>query len=64
MSRLLKKKDVCRLRSVSPAGLDRWEAAGAFPRRIRLNGVRCAWWESEVWKWLECEASRPLDLTS
>jgi prophage regulatory protein len=61
---MLKKKDVCRLSSVSPATLDRWEAAGLFPKRIRLGTGRVAWWEAEVLEWLERQAQRPLDLSS
>jgi predicted DNA-binding transcriptional regulator AlpA len=58
---MLKKKDVCQLLSVSPATLDRWEAAGSFPKRIRIGNFRVAWWQGEVWEWLERQAQRPLD---
>lgn len=66
MARMLKKKDVCRLLSISPATLDRWEkdAKIGFPRRVPIGNFRVGWWEPEVWQWLECQAQRPLDLTS
>jgi prophage regulatory protein len=61
---MLKKKDVCRLLSISPATLARWEAAGNFPKRVRIGNFRVAWWQSEVWDWLERQAQRPLDPAS
>lgn len=64
MTRMLKKKEVCRLLSISPATLDRWEAAGNFPKRVRLGNYRVAWVEAEVLAWLELQAQRPLDLAS
>ena len=60
MSRMLKKREVCKLLSVSPATLDRWENAGDFPRRIAIGNFRVGWWEAEVMAWLETRAQRPL----
>jgi len=60
MSRMLKKKDVCKLLSISPATLDRWENAGLFPKRIAIGNFRVGWWETEVMEWLERQAQRPL----
>lgn len=31
----------------------RWEAAGRFPRRIRMAGTTVAWLKSEIDQWLE-----------
>lgn len=59
MSRMLKKKEVCRLLSISPATLDRWEAAGTFPLRYRVGNYRVAWWEHEVMEWLHSRNQRP-----
>lgn len=64
MARMLKKKEVCKLLSISPATLDRWESAGNFPKRVRLGNFRVAWSEKEVMEWLHHQAQRPLDLAS
>lgn len=61
MARMLKKKDVCRLLSISPATLDRWENDGKFPARIPIGNFRVGWWQAEVMEWLERRAQRPLD---
>lgn len=36
---------------VSNTTLLRWEAAGRFPRRIRLAGTTVAWLKSEIDQW-------------
>ncbi len=41
---------------VSNVSLLRWEAAGRFPRRIRMAGTRVAWIKAEVDAWLEARA--------
>lgn len=64
MSRMLKKREVCALVSISPATLQRWEDADLFPKRITLGQNRVAWWESEVMAWLEARAQRPLTISS
>ena len=61
MSRLFKKRELCRLLSISPATLDRWERDGKFPKRIPIGNFRVGWWEAEVMAWLEAQAGRPLD---
>ena len=38
---------------VSNTTLLRWEAAGRFPRRIRMAGTTVAWLKSEIDQWLE-----------
>ena len=50
--KLLKKKAVCEMVSYSPAHVDRLEASGLFPRRVRLGQQRVAWVESEIQDWI------------
>ena len=54
--RLLSKAQVRELVLYSFAHIDRLEASGNFPKRLRLgNGPRCrvGWVESEVVEWIE-----------
>lgn len=64
MARLLSKKEVCKLVLYSPAHIDRLEAQGLFPKRVRLGQNRVGWWEPEVMEWLEARAGRPLTVPS
>lgn len=66
MSRMLKKKDVSKLLSLSPASIDRYEkdARLDFPKRISIGNSRVGWWESEIMEWLSRRAQRPLDHSS
>jgi|HubBroStandDraft_4_1064222.scaffolds.fasta_scaffold2482056_1 prophage regulatory protein len=50
--RFLSKKDVRSLVSLSFASIDRHEAAGDFPTRVKL-GFRVAWVEDEVLEWMQ-----------
>lgn len=50
--RLISKKEVRHLTSLSFATIDRKEKAGQFPVRIRLGQARVAWWESAVREWM------------
>lgn len=50
--RLLSKKQVREKVLYSPAHIDRLEAAGLFPRRIRLGQCRVGWLEQEVDDWI------------
>jgi predicted DNA-binding transcriptional regulator AlpA len=38
--------------NVSNSTLLRWEAAGRFPRRIRMAGTSVAWLLAEIEQWL------------
>lgn len=54
--RLLSKRQVKELVLYGFAQIDRLEAAGLFPKRVRLgNGPRCrvGWVEDEVLAWLK-----------
>ena len=42
--------------TVSNSSLLRWEAAGRFPRRIRMAGTSVAWIAAEVTAWLAARA--------
>jgi len=50
--RLLSKKEVRAKVCYSPAHIDRLEAAGQFPSRVRLGQNRVAWVETEVDDWI------------
>jgi len=50
--RLLSKKEVCLRTTYSRAHLDRLEADGRFPVRVRLGQARVAWVEEEVNEWI------------
>lgn len=61
MMKLLSKKDVRALVLYSPQHIDRLEAEGRFPKRVKLSdyrGGRCGWIESEVLAWLEERISK------
>ena len=53
MKKLIKKREVCALVSYSPAHVDRLEAAGTFPKRVRLGQMRVAWVEEEIYQWIQ-----------
>lgn len=50
--RLLTKKQVKHLVCYSYAHIDRLEAEGRFPVRVRLGPQRVAWVESEILEWI------------
>ena len=55
VERLLSRKKVKELTSLSLAQIDRLEKAGKFPKRIRLTDHprgRCAYLESEILEWI------------
>lgn len=57
--RLLKIKEVKRLTTKGWTSIDRLEAAGQFPKRIRIGPRSVAWLESEIQKWIkDCANSR------
>ncbi len=53
LSRHLKPGEVQRLASISRTTLNRWEAAGRFPRRVARSPRNVAWRLDEVRAWLE-----------
>jgi prophage regulatory protein len=50
--KLLSKKDVRNMVLYSPAHIARLEAAGQFPKRVRLGAGRVGWVDEEVEDWL------------
>lgn len=50
--KLLSKKEVRSKVLYSPAHVARLEAAGQFPKRVRLGAGRVGWVEEEVEDWL------------
>jgi prophage regulatory protein len=49
---LISCKEVCRRTSLSRASLYRLMAQEAFPKPVKLHGVRKAWVDSEVDDWV------------
>ena len=56
--RLLSKTQVREKVLYSPAHIARLEAAGQFPKRVRLGTARVGWIEQEVEDWLHERAAR------
>jgi prophage regulatory protein len=56
--RLLSKKAVRETVLYSPQHIARLEAAGQFPKRVRLGPGRVGWIEEEVQDWLKERVSR------
>lgn len=53
MTKLLSKKDVRALITLSFAQIDRLEKAGQFPTRVRLGQARVAWVAEDVEQWIQ-----------
>jgi prophage regulatory protein len=51
--RILSKRQLRELVLYSPQHIARLEAAGTFPKRIRLGECRVGWIEGEVLEWLQ-----------
>ncbi|MBO6727311.1 MAG: AlpA family phage regulatory protein [Rhizobiaceae bacterium] len=51
--RILSKRQVKEMVLYSPQHIARLEAAGQFPKRIRLGQNRVGWVEDEVLDWLQ-----------
>ena len=53
MKKMLSKRQVKELVLYSPQHIARLEAAGQFPKRVRLGTNRVGWVEEEVLAWLQ-----------
>jgi prophage regulatory protein len=51
--RILSKRQLRELVLYSPQHVARLEAAGKFPKRVRLGQCRVGWVEQEVLEWLQ-----------
>lgn len=51
--KILSKRQVKELVLYSPQHIARLEAAGQFPKRVRLGANRVGWVEAEVQDWLQ-----------
>ena len=51
--KLLSKRQVKEMVLYSPQHIARLEAAGQFPKRVRLGDCRVGWVEQEVLDWLQ-----------
>lgn len=51
--RILSKRQLRELVLYSPQHIARLEAAGKFPKRVRLGECRVGWIEGEVLEWLQ-----------
>lgn len=56
MRRLLRKAAVIDKTGLSGMSIDRLEAKGEFPRRLRLAQNSVAWIESEIDEWIDLRA--------
>lgn len=56
--RILSKRQLRELVLYSPQHIARLEAAGKFPKRIRLGECRVGWIEGEVLDWLQERITR------
>jgi prophage regulatory protein len=56
--RILSKRQLREFVLYSPQHVARLEAAGKFPKRVRLGQCRVGWIESEVLEWLQERISR------
>ena len=61
--RILSKRQVKDLVLYSPQHIARLEAAGKFPRRVRLGQNRVGWVEGEVLEWLQSRIDARDDAT-
>jgi prophage regulatory protein len=62
--RLLSKRQVRELVLYCPQHIARLEAAGSFPKRVKLGQCRVGWVEQEVLDWIKAriaERDRPTD---
>ena len=51
--KMLSKRQVTQLVLYSPQHIARLEAAGQFPKRVKLGNCRVGWVEDEVLEWLQ-----------
>lgn len=51
--RIISKRQLRELVLYSPQHIARLEAAGQFPKRVRLGNNRVGWVEAEVLEWLQ-----------
>ncbi len=51
--RMISKRQLRELVLYSPQHIARLEAAGKFPKRVRLGACRVGWVEQEVLDWLQ-----------
>ncbi len=56
--RILSKRQVKELVLYSPQHIARLEAAGQFPKRVKLGQCRVGWVEQEVLDWLQDRLDR------
>ena len=61
--RILSKRQVKDLVLYSPQHIARLEAAGRFPKRVRLGQNRVGWVEGEVLDWLQSRIDARDDAT-
>ncbi|MCG3267132.1 AlpA family transcriptional regulator [Yoonia sp. I 8.24] len=51
--KMLSKRQVSEMVLYSPQHIARLEAAGAFPKRVKLGHNRVGWLEGEVQDWIQ-----------
>jgi prophage regulatory protein len=56
--RFLSKKQVCAMVLYSAAHIARLEAAGLFPKRVRLGQCRVGWLEQDILDWMTAKLNQ------
>ena len=51
--KILREKEVVRITSLSRVTIWRLEAAGMFPKRVRISPGRVGWREMDILAWIE-----------
>ena len=51
--RIMRRREVCKVTGLSPSALYSEEAAGRFPKRVRISLRAVGWFESDVVDWLD-----------
>ncbi len=52
------KKQVMQICKASDRTIDRWEAEGNFPKRVKLGARKIGWLMDEVVMWIEQRSAR------
>jgi len=55
--RIISKKEVVKISSLSYTTIWRLERAGRFPARVQLSDRRVGWYEDEIETWLESRST-------
>jgi len=57
LRKIISKKEVIKVSSLSYTTIWRLETAGRFPARVQLSDRRVGWYEDEIEAWLESRST-------